>query len=75
MNTNQAVRIAVKCIELHRKQFSFDANLFKQGIPSFSGERAANEYDKLTEAIAVLESLAQPDKGITDLPLFEGVAR
>jgi hypothetical protein len=56
MNYKQAVKIAVKILEEHRRRFyAIDANMFKNGIVTIRTTMANKEYEKITEAIKVLE--------------------
>ena len=55
MKHSQAVKVAIDCMERRRQQFAFDANLHKiYKSDSPYAVRAAKQYDKITEAIAVL---------------------
>jgi hypothetical protein len=55
MKHSTAVNIAIDCMNRRKAQIAFDANLhklLKVGTPS--AVRAAKEYDRINQAIAVL---------------------
>jgi len=58
MNKHSAIALAKKVLQEKKKQYAFNANLYKKGIvKSFRTEADYKEYKKLEDAIETLISI------------------
>lgn len=54
MKYNQAVKLAIDCLERRAYEFAFDANLYKAGLRTIATKRAHKKYTDIKTAIEVL---------------------
>lgn len=58
MNKKSSISLAIKALEKEKKIVAFNANLYSKNIiKSYRTEKDYKQYNKLKEAIAILEKL------------------
>ena len=58
MKLKTACNIAIKYMKEERgRRYAFNAKLYTMGVHSFRTEKDKKEYDKITEAIKMLEAI------------------
>jgi len=57
MTRNQALKLAIKALNKQMHTIAYDANAYRKGIGLPSQEKRAAEYEKMADAIKILEAL------------------
>jgi len=54
MTRDQAIKILDRALEDYRQRLSWDANLYRKGVDTAQGKRAADKLDELNRALELL---------------------
>lgn len=63
MNPRIALKLAIDALRKQRSKVAFNANLYKKGVVTPRTEADAKTYQRLTDAISVLNSRCDSDFG------------
>ena len=55
IKTKTAYKMGIVALKKQRQDFAFDANLYNYGVRSIVTTRHKKKYDRLTEAIEILQ--------------------
>ena len=57
MRKKTAYKIAIEALERRKRNFAWDANLYKKGVEYVGGKRAIKKVERLEKAIEIMKEL------------------